>query len=236
MAGFIRLDISSMSYPSPAAVSRAQRWAGVSAIAAVVLFLVANALWAFEQPAAGASGPELLDFYGDLSDRIVAGGLLSLTSIAISVVFASALRSVLIESEGDELLANVAFGGMVLGAAAGVGAEGINAAAAIRAGDGELSEPLALALFDISYMLGSYASGVGFGLVMLAVGWAALRNAALLPRWLAWVTVAVGVAMITPLFGFVLGEATVVPGFLIVVVLGIRLLRGSMAREASARS
>lgn len=225
-----------MSHRPPAVVSRAQRWAGMSAIAGVVLFSAANALWAFEQPPAGASGPELLSFYGDLSERIVAGGLLSLVSVAIFVIFASAFRIVLIESEGDELLANVAFGGTILGAAAGVGAESINAAAAMRAGDGELTEPLALALFDTSYMLGSYAAGVGFGLLMLAVGWAALRNAALLPRWLAWVAVAVGVAMITPLFGFVLREGTVVPGFLILVVLGIRLLRGSTAREVPARS
>jgi len=51
----------------------------------------ANAIWAFEQPAPGSSGPELIDFYTDLSSRIVVGGLGSLLSIAILVFFAGAL-------------------------------------------------------------------------------------------------------------------------------------------------
>jgi hypothetical protein len=196
----------------------------------VALFAVANALWAFEQPDPGASGPELLGFYDDLSGRIVAGALLSLTSIAIFAVFASAFRSVLIELEGDELFANIAFGGTVLGVAAGLGAETINMAAALRAGDGELTEPLAQALFDISYVLGSYAAGVGFGLLTVAMGAAALRARALLPRWLAIVAVAVGVASITPLLAYVLGVYTVGPSVVVLLVLGVLLLRGSAVR------
>lgn len=184
--------------------------------------MVANALWGFEQPDAGASGPELLDFYGDLSGRIVAGALLTLISIAIFVVFASAFRCVLIELEGDELLANIAFGGTLLGLAAGVGAETINMAAALRAGDGELTESLAQALFDTSYVLGYNAAGVGIGLLTLATGTAALRARALLPRWLAIASLALGVALLTPLSQYVLGLS-----FLLLLVLGVLLLRGS---------
>lgn len=220
-----------MSYRPSKVVSCSHRWAGLSAIAAVLVFAAANVLWAFEQPAPGASGPELVDFYGDLSDRIVIGAFGSLVSIAIFVVFASALRSVLIELEGDELYANIAFGGTLLGLAAGLGAETINMAAAMRAGDGELTQPLALALFDISYVLGSYAGGIGFGLLTLATCAVALRARALLPRWLAVVGLAVGVALITPLAGYALGEYTVGPCFVILLILGIRLLRSSAARE-----
>jgi len=109
-----------------------------------------------------------VDFYNDLSGRIVAGGLLSLIAIALFVVFASALRSILIELEKDELLANVAFGGALLALATGLGAETINMAAALRAGDGELTQSLAKALFDTSYVLGYNAAGVGMGLLVLA--------------------------------------------------------------------
>jgi hypothetical protein len=165
-----------------------------------------------------------VDFYGDLSGRIVAGGLLSLISIALFVVFASAFRSVLVELEGDELLANIAFGGALVGLAAGLGAETINMAAALRAGDGELTQPLALALFDTSYVLGYNAVGIGLGLLALATGAAALRARALLPRWLAIVFLAVGVTMLTPLVQYVLG-----PSFLLLLALGALLLRGSAA-------
>jgi hypothetical protein len=216
-----------MSYLTTRELPRAHRWAGISALSAFVLFSAANAIWAFEQPAPGSSAPELIDFYTDLSSRIVVGGLGSLLSIAIFVVFASALRGILAELEGDELLANAAFGGTILGLAAGLGAESVNLAAALRAGDGELTEPLALALFDISYVFGSYATGIGFGGAMLAIGAVALRSGKLLPRWLAFVAVVIGLAMVTPLAGYLLGEYTVAPCFLLLAVLGVLLLRGS---------
>ncbi len=216
---------------------RIHRWAGLSAVGAVVLFTIGNALWAFEQPAPGGSGPELVIFYSDLSERIVAGALLSLLSIAAFLVFASAIRAVLVEHQGDELLANIAFGGALLGLAAGIGAETINMAAAIRAGDGGLTEPLALTLFDTSYVLGSYASGIGFGLLTLAVGVAALRDPVLLPRWLAIIALVVGATLITPLAAYAIGEYTVGPSFLILLVLGARLLRRTspgVARRSGA--
>lgn len=223
-----------MSYLTTRELPRAHRWAGISALSAFVLFSAANAIWAFEQPAPGSSAPDLVHFYTDLSSRIVVGGLGSLLSIAIFVVFASALRGILAELEGDELLANAAFGGTILGLAAGLGAESVNLAAALRAGDGELTEPLALALFDISYVFGSYATGIGFGVAMLAIGAVALRSGKLLPRWLAFVAVVIGLAMVTPLAGYLLGEYTVAPCFLLLAVLGVLLLRGSALASRSA--
>ena len=201
-------------------------------MSAFAVFSAANAIWAFEQPAPGSSAAELIDFYTDLSTRIVVGGLASLFSIAIFVVFASALRTVLAELEEDGVLANAAFGGTILGLAAGLGAESVNLAAALRADDGELSEPLALALFDISYVFGSYATGIGFGVATLAIGVAALRSGALLPRWLGFVAVVTGISMVTPLAGYALGEYTVAPCFVLFAVLGLLLLRGSALAPA----
>jgi hypothetical protein len=200
---------------------RAHRWAGAGAVATALLFGAANALWALQQPARGASGAELVRFYGDLSTQIVIGGLLSLVSIALFVIFASAFRSVLIGLEGDELLANVAYGGALLGGAAGIGAETINMAAALRAGDGELSMTVAQALFDTSYVLGYNAAGIGIGLVALATGAVALRARALLPRWLAVVAVILGIGLLTPLSRYLLG-----PAFLLLLVIGVLVLRG----------
>ena len=219
-----------MSYRS-SGLPRAHRWAGLSAVGTAVLFASANALWGFEQPGPEASGPELLSFYGDLSGRIVVGALLSLISIAMFVVFASALRGVLIELEGDELLANVAFGGAILGLATGLGAETINMAAALRAGDGQLTGSLAQALFDISYALGYKAAGIGIGLLTLSIGAAALRAKAMLPRWLAVVSLALGAALLTPLSHYVLG-----PSFLLLLILGVLLLRGSAVPVAASQA
>ena len=204
----------------------AHRVAGVTGIAAVVIFGVANALWAFEQPAPDASASTVVDFYTDASERISVGGPLSLLSMAVLTVFACALRRVLVDRGAGEVRADMAFAGLLLGIAPGLGAEGINMAAAHRAGDGALTEELALALFDVSYVLGSYATGVGFGVFTLAVAWAAWSSPDLLPRWLAIVALVIGVATVTPLAGAVIGEYTVGPPLLLVAVLGVRLLRG----------
>jgi hypothetical protein len=219
------MELDSGVATRPRELPRLHRWAGVSAIATVVLFIVANMLWAGEQPPRGAEGFEVVAFYSDFSGRIIAGGLISLVAVALSVVFASAFRGIVNELSDDELLGNLVLGGTVLGAAAGICAEGINAAGAMRAQDGELSEPLALAFFDISFVFGSYGAAIGYGLVALAIGMVALRSGALLPRWLALVALAIGVGMVTPLFGAVLAEATVGPAMLLLVVVGIQLLR-----------
>ena len=204
---------------------RAERVAAITGLTGVALFAVANALWAFEQPPPDATGPALVAFYEDLSARIVAGGLLSLTSLGVLALFAVALRRVLLERDADALLADTALAGVLLALAPGLGAETINAGAAMRAGDGTLTEPLALALFDVSYALGSYAVGPGFGLAVLAVSAAALRDRALLPRPLAYAGLVLAVALVTPLAASVLGEYTAAPPLLLVAVVAARLLR-----------
>jgi hypothetical protein len=100
------------------------RLAALSGLGFVALFGVANALWALESPGLGslpladASVTEILEFYRNASSRIVAGAVLSLLAIALFVLFASALRRVLIEAEGGDVLATTAFGGALLAMAA----------------------------------------------------------------------------------------------------------------------
>ena len=206
-----------------------RRWAGLTAIGSVVLFSIANALWAFEQPAPGSSAATIVDFYSDASGRIAVGGLLSLLAMGGFLVFACLLRQVLLDDGVERVLADAVLAGAVLGIAPGLGAETVNLAAAQRAGDGELTAPLALALFDISYVFGSYATGIGFGVFTLALGAAALRRPALLPRWLALAGLVLGVLLVTSIVALLIGEYTVGPPFVLVVVLGVRLLRAPVA-------
>lgn len=177
----------------------ARRCAGSSGIAAAVLFGGGSALWAIDMPNGGAPVADIAAFYRDTSDRIVVGASLSLVGLAAFVLFAAALRRVLSDAEGDDLLATTAFGGALLGMAAGLGAETINMVGALRARDGELSDALAQSLFEISQILGSTAAGVGIGVLALATAAAALRSGLVLPRWLAIVMGVVGIALLTPL-------------------------------------
>ncbi len=197
--------------------------AGWSGIAAGVLFSIANAIWALEMPEDGTPVPEVLDFYRETADRIVVGGSLSLISIAVFVLFAAAVRQVLIEAGAEDFLATTAFGGAVLGMAAGLGAETINLLAALRARDDELSPALGQALFEIPQVLGAIGYGLGLGIFAIATGAAALRTKAVLPRREALAVVVLGVLVLTPLahMNWVAGAA----GVVVALVIGIRLLR-----------
>src|ERR1700736_992460 len=106
---------------------RAQRYAGLSGMAFVVLFATGNALWwPWTGPGGGAPAAEIVDFYRDSSGGIVVGASLSLLALAAFLLFAAALRRLLTEAEGDDVLATTAFGGALLAIAVGLGAETIN--------------------------------------------------------------------------------------------------------------
>jgi hypothetical protein len=197
-----------------------RRYALLSGIAVAVLFGGGNALWAFDQPKPGASSAEVTGFYTDASGRIVAGASMSLIAIALFVLFASGVRSVLTEATGDDLLGSVAFGGALLGAGAGLGAETINMLGALRADDGQLTGTLGQALFEISYALGFNAAGVGIGVFVLATAAGALRSGTVLPRWLAIVMAVIGIALLTPMSQVVLG-----PSVLLLPLIACLLLR-----------
>lgn len=194
---------------------RSRRLTWIAGLAAAVLFLVGSGIWAFDQPRAGASAKEIVDFYSNTSTRIVIGGTLSLVAIALFTIFASGMRLVLREHDVDDLFGLTAFGGMMLLLAAGVGAETINMVGAMRAADDDLSAELGRSLFEISYVLGFNAAGLGAGIALLAVAGAGWRSPpGFLPRGAAPVLALAGLVLMTPLSVYLLAPAVV--GFVIV--------------------
>jgi hypothetical protein len=180
-------------------VSRARRIAGISGLAAGLLFAVGSALWGFEMPEGGASAPELVAFYENNDVRIIVGASLSLLSIAVFLLSASAIRRVLIDAEGDDVLGTTAFAGAMLGLGAGFVAETVNMFGAIRAKDDELSEELARALFEVPQAMGSVGAAVGFGVFALATAAVAWRSGRVLPRYDVVLITIIGVVLLTPL-------------------------------------
>jgi hypothetical protein len=201
------------------------RLTGLAGLAVVVLFGAGNALWIFDQPDAGASAQRVLTFYAGASTRIIVGASLSLLAVALLVLFASGVRAILAEIDGDDLFATTAFGGALLLLGAGIGAETINMVGALRAEGGQLTPELGRALFEISYILGYNAAGVGIGILLLAIATVALRARALMPRRLALLLLPVGLAFLTPLSRFLVG-----PSVLLLLVASVQLLR-SPAKE-----
>jgi hypothetical protein len=195
-----------------------RRTTGLAGLLAAILFVVGNALWALDQPDPGASASTIVDFYADASGRIIAGGSLSLLSTAFLVLFASGVRTILRETDGSDLLASTAFGGVLVLVGAGLGAETINMAGAFRAGNGTLTPELGRALFEISSALGYNGAGAGVGILLAATAAVALRAQALMPRWLALVTLGGACVFFTPLARFV-----VAPSVLVLAAVSARL-------------
>lgn len=203
---------------------------GIAGLATAVLFGAGSALWAFEQPVGGAPAREIVGFYTDAAGRIIAGASLSLVAIAAFVLFASGVRAMLREVAEDDLLPLAVFGGALVTVGAGLGAETINMVGALRAADGhQLTRDLAQALFEISYVLGYNAAGVGIGIFLLATAAIALRADALMSRRLALVLLVVGFAFLTPLSRFLLA-----PSVLLLAVVSARLVRSSVPASARA--
>lgn len=205
-----------------------RRLTGLAGLGGAVLFVVGNALWTLEQPGAGAPVRQIVAFYTNTSTRIIVGASITMAACVAFVVFGSAVRALLRELEGDDVLATTAFGGTLLLVATGLGAETINMVGALRAGDGQLTPELARSLFDISYVLGYNAAGVGIAILVLAIAAAALRTRTLLPRWLALTLLPVGLAFVTPLSRFLLA-----PAVLLLAAGSAQLLRASPRRSES---
>jgi len=201
----------------------AERQAGISGIAVAVLFGTGSAIWGLDMPEDGTAVLDVIEFYRGTADRIVIGATLSLLAIAAFLWFAAALRHVLADAEGSDVLATTAFAGALLSMAAGIGAETINMAAALRAQDDELSDELARSLFETSQVLGSVATGVGLGVFALATAAVALRSGRVLPRVIAIAFGVLGVVLLSPLahVNWLPGAALVV----ITLVTGILMLR-----------
>ena len=179
-----------------------RRLAAWSGIAAATLFAIGNALWALGMPSGGTPTAEVVAFYESRPVRIVIGASVSLLSLAVFVLFASALRSVIAKTSDDEVLATTSFAGLVLTVAAGLGAESVNMVGGLRAAEDRLDAALARSVHEISQMLGSLASGVGVGVFALALAAAGRRTGRLMPRYAAAIIAVAGVAALSPLSHF----------------------------------
>lgn len=208
-----------------------RRMTGAVGLGVAVLTAAGNALWALDQPQAGASARQIVAFYTSNSGRIIVGGSISLLAGALLVFFASGVRVLLREHTPDDLLPSAAFGGLLLVVATGLAAETINMAGALRAEHGQLSPELGRALFEVSYVLGYNAAGVGIAVLLGAIGAVAWRSTPLLPPWAALLVLLLAVAFLTPLCRFLLAPAVV-----LLAVVSIRLLlKAPVERSAASR-
>jgi hypothetical protein len=194
----------------------------------VIAFLV---LEGAANPPDGGSATEVLAYYEDDTGAILTGTYLFGLGVLFFLWFLGSLRSVLHRTEGGVgRLSAVAFGSGVATSVLLLGFAAPSIAAAITADENELSAESAQALWTLEDGF-FVASWFTIAVLFAATAVVSLRAGAL-PRWLAWVSLVLAVAIVVPWVGW----AVLIFGFpLWVLVVSVLLWRQSARGvEASA--
>jgi hypothetical protein len=169
-----------------------ERYAPLTGVLAVVLWVIG--IIVFQTSVDSKNPATLLDSYRNDEGSILLGGFLWLLGTFAFFWFLGSLRARLAAAEGGVLrLTSLAFGGGVAAAIFGFGLPAPEMAAAIADG-ADLSGPAAEAIHVISdvFFIGAEMSAA---VLLAATGLHALRTLSF-PRWLAWASLVVALALI----------------------------------------
>jgi hypothetical protein len=175
-----------------------ERWSPLAGVVAVVLWIIGIVI-------AGDienkdTGREILAQYNSDGNQILAAGLIWLIGTAFFIWFLGSLRSRLAAAEGPNAhFSATAFAGgivasvflMLIPTANMVGVdqkEGLDASAALAINK----------IGDIFWIGLLYTAPV----LLAATAVVALRTGAVLPRWLAWITLLMAIVMLVPVVGW----------------------------------
>lgn len=187
------MSTHAVAHPIPATTQTPRRTRLVGpalGVASVVGAAIALPLGA-DQPGATASANQAVTYWSAHSGKqLLAAAILALTAAAL-VCFGATLRRAL-ESEG--VVADVAFGAMLVGAAGLLTNVAFAAATADTAGDVSPGVTQTLSTLTVEF---AAPMAVGFGLMMIASG-AAAAISRIVPRWIAAPAILFGLFGLTP--------------------------------------
>jgi hypothetical protein len=195
----------------------------------VALFVVILILIGQGQDATKKTAQEIVNHYNDNNTKESIGSICIGFASVFILYFGGWLRRMLRDAEGpDGILSTVVFGAVVVFSAGAAVGGSIHLALADLADD---ISPVALqAINGVDFDL-FFFFPVGLGTMILATGISAVRHGSL-PRWLAWVSIVVGVLFFSPVFwvDFVAAPLWI----LIVSIIGISRATRSDAAPATA--
>ena len=194
-----------------------QWWTPLVGVAFLVV-LIASFLIGGEPPDADEPVQEIVDHYRDDQDAIMVGAALSAWAALLLMFFGAVLRRALAAADRDSILPNVAFAGTVV-VAVGAAIDGTISFALAEAA--EDIDPVAVqalqALWDNDFL----PLALGLSTLLLAAG-LSIAQTAVLPRWLGWIAIVLGVVALTPI-----GFAAFLVGALWILVVSVLLaMRG----------
>jgi hypothetical protein len=181
-----------------------ERFAPLAGIVFLVL-IVAAFLLSGETPGADDKTADVVKDWADSDSRQVASAILGTLGAIALVWFGGSLRDGILRGEGGTgRLAALAFAGTVITAVGGASNSAIQLAVADTVGDvpPEVTQTLSVLYSDFFFPM-----VVGFALMLFATALAVLRGHAAFPRWFGWVSLVLGVILLTPVgfFAFLVG-------------------------------
>lgn len=180
-----------------------RRLAPLSGVLFVILVIVGGPLLEGSTPDAGASGPRVVAFYAAHRTRERAGAIVLALAFAALLAFAATLRARWRRTERVEGLSALLLAAATVLTVGQTVSAGVGYALAARPSTlgPEAAQALNLLANDLPL-----TSAVGFLVFGLTAGAAILRGA-LLPSWMGWLAIAVGILFVLPaieLLGLVL--------------------------------
>lgn len=181
--------------------TRDRRLLALAAGAFFALALIGRVLYPSEPDFVGAPA-SIAPFYQDNVNALLASNTIYMIGMAVFIAFAGTLATTLRRSL-DGALPSVAFGGAVAGAALMLAAGTADIVAALRVQQQDAIDPqVAAVMWDLNSALFGLGAPMAFAVLVLAVAVAGLRGTGV-PRWLAAVSVILGVALVVPPISYI---------------------------------
>lgn len=182
-------------------MAQMMRWAPVAGILAPILWFVGGVVSESDAPDDGANAEEILGYFQGESSAILLGGVLFLFGTLFFVLFLAHLRSRVRGIASDDATSLMWAMGLlgIVGISLTWGPQ-LGIAIAIE----DMDAPIQAATAEAAWHAGTGFFVVGELLLALFLFAAAAvnRRAGLLPSWLAWFGVAVGVVALVPPIGW----------------------------------
>jgi hypothetical protein len=189
--------MSTIAVAAPRSNAGLVRWAMLSGVAYVVLFVVGVILLFGSEPDTSSAPGKLIAYYSKSGhrDRINFGWVLVGLSVFFFLWFLSALRRTIRLLEGEDgLLTGLTTIGGVIYAALTLASIGVSVGIRTMSDDTyhhTVYPGLIHAADDVGWMLHA-SGGAGLGAMIIAASLAALRAAAV-PKWAGWLGIVVGI-------------------------------------------
>jgi hypothetical protein len=172
------------------------RYAPLSGVLAVALLVVATIVTGFDSVDSDDSTQKVIDFWTDNDGQQIAGAFIGALAAVPLLWFLGSLRSALRRAEGDTgRLSAIAYAGGIVLVAFAVVDSSLQFAVAESVGDVPPGVTQTLSVLYNDFFLGF---PVGLGTLLLASSLAILRTG-VLPAWLGWVALLLGIVSLTPI-------------------------------------